>query len=495
MPANPEQHRAQLPSPLVVIAFIYPGYRSLQPDRIKSRPLTSPTGFRPMYRGYNSTPDEAECMTFEQSRQLQQKSHALIPGGAHTYAKGDDQFPQLAPAFIERGRGCHVWDVDGNQFIEYGSGLRAITLGHAHPRVVEAARKQMELGANFTRPSHLEVECAQAMIDMVGGEMVKFAKHGSDAVTAAVKLSRALTGRPLVAVCGDQPFFAVDDWFIGSTPMHSGIPDATRALTLKFRYNDLDSLTALLEQHKNLIACVIMEAETTDEPKPGYLQSVIDLCHRHGTVFVLDEMISGFRWHNAGAAGFHNIEPDLRTFGKAMGNGFSISALVGKRDIMKLGGLQHDQQRVFLMSTTHGGETHCLAAAIETMRLYRELDVVSRLWKQGERLKRGVLDAVKRQGVEKFFGVLGRPCNLLYYTLDPQGQRSQFYRALFLQELIRRGVLAPSFVVNYAHSDVDIDKTIDAIDGALVVYRKAIDEGVEKYLVGPPVKPVFRTHN
>jgi len=434
-------------------------------------------------------------MTFEKSKSRQMSAHALIPGGAHTYAKGDDQYPQLAPAFIARGRGSHVWDVDGNEFIEYGSGLRAVTLGHAHPRVVEAARKQMELGANFTRPASIELDCAEAMLDLVGGDMVKFAKHGSDAVTAALKLARAYTGRPLVAVCGDQPFFAVDDWFIGSTPMHAGIPDATRALTLKFRFNDLDSLRALFEQHKNLISCVIMEAETTEQPKPGYLQSVIDLCHANGVVFVLDEMITGFRWHNGGAAALHGLSPDLRTFGKAMGNGFSISALVGKRDIMQLGGLQHDKPRVFLMSTTHGGETHCLAAAIETMRMYRELDVVAHMWKQGEKLKRGVLDAAKRQGVEQWFGVQGRPCNLIYYTLDPQGQRSQVYRALFLQELIARGVLAPSFVVNYAHADTDIDRTVTAVDGALGVYRRAIEEGAEKFLIGPPVKPVFRTFN
>jgi len=435
-------------------------------------------------------------MNLERSTKLRPRAHELIPGGAHTYAKGDDQFPSTAPGFIARGEGSHVWDVDGNEFIEFGSGLRAVTLGHGYRPVVEAACRALQLGTNFVRPAALEVEAAEKVLGLIGtGEMIKFAKNGSDVTTAALKLARAYTGRPLVAVCGDQPFFAVDDWFIGSTPMHAGIPDATRALTLKFRFNDLDSLRALFEQHKNLISCVIMEAETTEQPKPGYLQSVIDLCHANGVVFVLDEMITGFRWHNGGAAALHGLSPDLRTFGKAMGNGFSISALVGKRDIMQLGGLQHDKPRVFLMSTTHGGETHCLAAAIETMRMYRELDVVAHMWKQGEKLKRGVLDAAKRQGVEQWFGVQGRPCNLIYYTLDPQGQRSQVYRALFLQELIARGVLAPSFVVNYAHADTDIDRTVTAVDGALGVYRRAIEEGAEKFLIGPPVKPVFRTFN
>src|SRR5579863_10048099 len=180
-------------------------------------------------------------MSFEQSSLLRAKAHSLIPGGAHTYAKGDDQYPLLAPGFIARGAGCHVWDVDGNEFIEFGMGLRAVTLGHGYRRVVEAAYRQMQLGTNFTRPAPIELECAEELLGIIGNaEMVKFGKDGSDATTAAVKLSRAYTGRDLVARCADQPFFAVDDWFIGNTPMSAGIPRMIQDLTVQFRYNDID---------------------------------------------------------------------------------------------------------------------------------------------------------------------------------------------------------------------------------------------------------------
>ena len=189
-------------------------------------------------------------MNLQRSKALQRKSHMLIPGGCHTYAKGDDQYPERAPAFIAKGKGCHVWDVDGNEFIEYGMGIRTVTLGHAYPPVVEAAHKQMLLGDNFTRPAAIEVECAEEILSMIAGaEMVKFAKNGSDVTTAAVKLARAYTGRDLVAVCVDHPFFSVDDWFIGSTPMASGIPIAMRNLTVKFHYNDLASVESLFEEH------------------------------------------------------------------------------------------------------------------------------------------------------------------------------------------------------------------------------------------------------
>ena len=314
---------------------------------------------------------------FSRSRALQPKAHLLIPGGAHTYAKGDDQYPEQAPAFIARGKGCHVWDVDGNEFIEYGMGMRAVALGHAFDPVVKAAHKQMQLGANFNRPAKIEVDLAGAMLDVIdGADMVKFAKNGSDVTTAAVKLARAYTGRDMIAICGDQPFFSTDDWFIGSTEMNAGIPQATINLTLKFRYNDIENLRSLFDQHLDQIACVLMEAESVMPPKAGYLAQVKKLCEERGAVLIFDEMITGFRWHLGGAQKFHDVIPHLATFGKAMANGFAVSALAGKREIMRLGGLDHDQPRVFLLSTTHGAETHALAAALETIRIYRQHPVV-----------------------------------------------------------------------------------------------------------------------
>ena len=432
-------------------------------------------------------------LDFPRSRSLQPRAHALIPGGGHTYAKGDDQYPEQAPGFIVRGKGCHVWDLDGNEFIEYGMGLRSVTLGHAFEPVVEAAYRQMQLGANFNRPAAIEVELAEAMLEIIdGADMVKFAKNGSDVTTAAVKLARAYTGRDLIAICRDQPFFSTDDWFIGTTAMNAGIPRAIAEMTLQFGYNDLQSLRELFDRHPGQIACVLFEAEAITPPAPNFLYQVKQLCENNGSVLIFDEMITGFRWHLGGAQKFHGVVPDLSTFGKALGNGFAIAALVGRREIMRLGGLDHNQPRVFLLSTTHGAETHALAASLEVIRIYRESSVVERLWERGERLRAGISQVTARHQLTDHFALLGRPCNLVYHTRDASGELSQTFRTLFLQQLIRRGILAPSFVVSIAHSDDDIDRTIDAVDQALRVYAQALEDGVERHLVGRPVKPVNR---
>jgi glutamate-1-semialdehyde 2,1-aminomutase len=433
---------------------------------------------------------------FSKSRALKARAHDLIPGGAHTYAKGDDQFPEQAPGFIVRGKGCHSWDVDGNEFIEYGMGLRAVTLGHAFEPVVEAAYREMQRGVNFARPAKLEVDLAESFLELIdGADMVKFAKNGSDVTTAAVKLARAYTGRDMVAICGDQPFFSTDDWFIGSTEMNAGIPEEISRLTVKFRYNDLESLQSLFDQHERRIACVVMEAEAVVPPAPGYLQQMKELCEARGAILIFDEMITGFRWHLGGAQKFHGVKPHLSTFGKAMGNGFAIAALAGQREIMRLGGLDHEEKRVFLLSTTHGAETHALAASLETIRIYKERNVVGFLWEQGARLRELVDRSITENRLEGFFEVIGRPCNLVFATRDRSGKPSQEFRTLFMQELIRGGVIAPSFVISYSHSNTDLDKTAEAVYAAHQVYRRALDEGVEKYLEGRAVKPVMRGFN
>lgn len=435
-------------------------------------------------------------MNFEKSEKLRKKAHKLIPGGCHTYAKGDDQYPELSPGFILRGKGCHVWDVDGNEYIEYGMGLRAVTLGHAYEPVVEAAYRQMQLGNNFVRPSPIEVECAETFLSMVpGAEMVKFGKNGSDATNAAVKLARAYTGRELIAICGDHAFFSVDDWFIGTTAMSAGIPRAIQDLTVNFRYNDLDSVQALFDQYPNQVACLILEPEKNSPPQDGFLQKLKELCHKNGVVLIFDEMITGFRWHNGGGQAYHKVVPDLSAFGKALGNGFSIAALAGKRNIMKLGGLDHDLERVFLLSLTHGAENQNLAAALQVMRIYRQEPVVERLWRCGERLAAGFNKSIEEFQLHGYFGLIGRPCCLVYFTRDQDKNPSQPFRTLFLQEIIKHGVLAPSFIVSYAHEDKDIDRTVEAVHEALRIYKKALHEGIEKYLTGYPVKPVFRKFN
>jgi glutamate-1-semialdehyde 2,1-aminomutase len=431
--------------------------------------------------------------SFDRSNALRPRFHELIPGGCHTYAKGDDQYPEGMAPYIVRGAGCRVWDVDGNEFIEYGAGLRAVTLGHAYAPVIEAARAQLGLGANFVRPATIELECAEAFLEFVPrAEMVKFCKDGSDATSGALKLARAHTGRDLVAICANHPFFSVDDWFIGASGMPGGIPQATRELTVKFNYNDLASLETLFEQHRGQIAAVVLEAEKETAPAPSFFEGIRQLCDRHGAVFILDEMITGFRWHAGGAQARYGIEPDLSTFGKALANGFSVSALAGKRELMRLGGADHDRERVFLLSTTHGAETHGLAAALATMKVYRDEPVIDTLWQRGSRLAAGLRAAAAAAGVGEQVPILGQPCCLVFGSRDAQGQPSQPFRTLLMQELIQRGVLATSLVVNYSHSEADIDQTIEAFAAAFQVYRRALDEGIEKHLSGRPVKPAIR---
>ncbi len=462
------------------------------PARAGNTPAVHPA------RGAVST-DESPCESdgYSTSENLRERAHRLIPGGCHTAAKGDDQFPANAPAFIVRGQGCRIEDVEGRRYIEYAMGLRAVTLGHAWPSVIAAAHAAMLKGNNFNRPSPLEVECAEMFCSLVpNAEMVKFTKDGSTVNTAAVKLARAYTGRTRIAICSASPFFSYDDWFIGTTGIDTGIPDSIKALTLRFDYNDLPSLERLFDAYPGEIACVVMEPARTVEPVDNFLTHVQSLCARRGAVFILDETITGFRWHNAGAQHLFGVKPDLSCFGKALANGFSVSALAGRREIMELGGIRHTHaDRVFLLSTTHGAESPGLAAAIETMRIYRDEPVIEHLYVMGDRLRKGIEQACVAHGVQDHFKLAGRSCNLMYTTLDTTGAASSGMRTLFLQEILARGVLAPSFLTAYSHDSDAIDETIDAVSGALAVYRKALEDGYEHYLRGPVTASVYRRRN
>jgi glutamate-1-semialdehyde 2,1-aminomutase len=439
----------------------------------------------------------APIANFAASKKLRARARAAIPGGAHTYAKGDDQYPELSPSHFVRGRGCRVWDADGNEYIEYGMGNRAVTLGHAYEPVLKAVRAELERGVNFSRPAAIEVEAAEKLLALIDtAEMTKFSKDGSDATSAAVKIARGYTGRDLIAICGDHPFFAVDDWFIGSTPMYGGIPDAVRDLTVKFRYNDLASAEALIDLYPNRIAGFILEPTRADPPREDFLRKLRDLAHANGALFILDEMITGFRLHKQGGQRLYGVVPDLSTWGKGLANGFSVSALTGKREYMRLGDLeQSDKPRVFLMSTTHGGETHALAAAIATIDVYQTEPVIEHLHRVGERLRAGVSDAAGARGLRDHLTLNGPACNLLFGALDQNKKPSQPFRSLFIQELIKNGVTAPSFAVSYAHKDSDIDETVEAVDAALETYARALNDGVKGYLVGRPSVPVYRTYN
>jgi glutamate-1-semialdehyde 2,1-aminomutase len=446
-----------------------------------------------------------------------ERLHRVIPGGAHTYSRGDDQYPANAPEILVSGKGAYVTTADGRTLLDYGMGLRAVTLGYADERVNRAALRGMEMGVNLTRASVIELEAAEKMVDLVDhADMVKFAKNGSNVTTAAAKVARAYTGRPFICVPRQHPFFSFDDWFIGATPIQRGIPEEHHATTLLFDYGDLASLRQLFEQHPGQIAGVMLEPATTVGPcddAPGhdrlrpptrevaawpgnFLKQVQDLCRREGALFILDEMITGFRWDLHGAQRLFDVQPDLSTFGKGMANGFAVAALVGRREVMEVGAIDKPgQERTFLVSTTHGGEMASLAAFLETVAVYEQEDVVKHLWDFGARLMTGLEAEAREAGVAEAFRMQGNAVSMNYVTFDAQGQPSLPLRTLFSQEMIRHGVLMPWIAPSFAHRDGELQRTLEAARKALAVYAQALESGVERFLQGPAIKPVFRKFN
>lgn len=426
----------------------------------------------------------------------QKKAHQYIPAGAHTYSRADDQYPINAPKVLERGEGAYVWDVDGNEFLDYGMALRAVTVGYGYKRIADAAIKEIWNGNNLTRASKIEIDAAESLVNIIPGmDMVKFGKNGSTVTSAAVKLARAYNGRKYIARCSEHPFFSYDDWFIGDTIMNSGVPGEIKQLTLDFNYNNIKSLKNLFEKYPNEISCVILEPATTVEPKDNFLNKVKEICHKNGAIFILDEMITGFRWDLQGAQHYYNVEPDLCTFGKGMANGFSVAALMGKKEIMELGGLFHDRERIFLISTTHGGEMCGLGALKETIDVYKELDVTGHMWSYGKKLVDGMNNISRELGILDYFYVEGTAVSPNYVCKNKEKEISLEFRTLFSQEMINNKVLMPWIALSYCHTSKELEITLEAVRKSLIVYKSALENGMEKYLFGRAIKPVFRKYN
>jgi glutamate-1-semialdehyde 2,1-aminomutase len=326
--------------------------------------------------------------------------------------------------------------------------------------------------------------------------MVKFGKNGSDAVTAAVKLARAYTGKKYVARCTADPFNAIHDWFIGSTVINRGVPEEVQRLTLTFDYNDLDSCQKLFDTHPGEIACFILEPLSFEPPRDNFLEKLKAMCEKNGALLIFDEVVSGFRFALGGVQEMLGITPHLSAFGKGMGNGFSVSALVGQREFMRIGGIDHEQERVFLLSTTHGGETHSLAASIACIKELRDKDVIPHFWNIGQYLMDGVIAAAKDVGAEQYVNVFGYGVKPAFAFKDEAGNVSMTARTLFLQETVARGLLMPYVVPCYAHKKEVIDFAVECICDALVVMKKAAEgPGMLSAIEGNVVKPVFRKLN
>lgn len=432
--------------------------------------------------------------------------HKTIPGGAHTYSRGDDQYPSNAPSILERGKDAYVWDVNGKKLLDYGMALRAVTLGYANDRVNQAAIREIEKGVNLTRATSIELEAANTIIDLIpGAEMVKFAKNGSNVTTAAVKIARAYTGKKYVCVPRQQPFFSFDDWFIGTTPVKRGIPEEHYSTTLVFDYNDVSSLEKLFDQYNDQIAAVILEPATTlmpcgskyfGEGKKNFLHDVQHICKKNNAIFIIDEMITGFRWHINGAQTYFGLEPDLSTFGKGMSNGFAVAALVGKRELMEVGSTNTPgNERTFLLSSTHGAEMSGMGAFIETVKIYKEENVINHLWNFGEKLFYEINKLSASAGLQDYFFMDGNAVSMNYVTRDGSGNNSMHFRTLFSQEMITNGILMPWVAPSFMHKEKELHLTLNAVESALNVYKKALNDGIEKYLNGPVIKPVFRQFN
>jgi len=442
-------------------------------------------------------------MPAEKPLSYQDRLKRVIPGGAHTYSRGSDQFPANAPQILSAGKGTYVTDDKNRTYLDYGMALRSVAIGYAEDCINQEAIRQIELGNNLTRPSFVELDAAERLVEMIPSvDMVKFTKNGSTAVSAATKLARAYTGKKIILRCADHPFFSFDDWFIGSTVIQRGVPKEVSSLTRTFGYNDIESLRAQIENSDD-IACVVIEAATTAHPGPSqlvpdgtFLDDVQYLCNKHNVVFILDEMITGFRWHKQGAQQYYGITPDLCTFGKAMANGFSVAAVAGRREIMELGSIDRaGEERVFLLSTTHGAEMCGLGAYMATMKFMDDNKFIDHLWSYGKSLKDLVNSQAKIHGLEQRIVADGVDCSPFISAKNTDGSASAPLRTLFIQEMLKAGVMMPWISIAYRHDAKELELTKTALEQALPVIKAATESGIDQFLNGEPVKPVFRQFN
>lgn len=425
--------------------------------------------------------------SFQKSQALLARAEQVIPLGSQTFSKSRTQYPYgVSPYFITRAQGSRAWDADGNEYIDFVSSLASITLGYQDPDVTQAVRRQLdESGVIFSLPHPLEMEVAELICEMVPcAEKVRFGKNGSDATAGAIRVSRAHTGRERVAVCG---YHGWQDWYIGSTARHRGVPQATRDLTHTFAYNDLESLERVLKAHPGEFAAVILEPMNVTEPLPGFLEGVKSLAHAHGALLVFDETITGFRFSNGGAQELFGVTPDLATFGKGLANGYPVSAVVGRADVMK-------QMEEIFFSFTFGGEALSLAAAKATLEKLKREPVAATLATRGSQIMAGARQVIAANGLEDLFSVTGHPTWSFLNIKEGRGANAFEIKTLWMQELIERGILSVgTHNVSYAHTTQDIERLIAVYEEVLPFIGKTLSEGkLREALRCEPLVPLFK---
>lgn len=423
---------------------------------------------------------------YAKSEAMLERALKSIPLGTQTFSKSKTQYPYgVSPYYIERGQGSHVWDIDGNEYIDFINGLDCISLGYNDPDVNAAVMEQLQQGHIFSLPHMLEVQVAEKIIDMVPcAEMVRFGKNGSDATAGAIRLARAYTGRDHVVVCG---YHGWQDWYIGSTARNKGVPKATQDLTHSFNYNNISSLQDLFNQWPDQIAAVIMEPMNVEEPADGFLQEVQALTHKNKALFIFDETVTGFRFARGGAQEHFGVVPDLATFGKGLSNGFPLSAVAGKAEIMKL------MEEIFF-SFTFGGETLSLAAAWATLNKLEREPVIETLKQQGSKVIKGVKALLNKYELNSNMSISGHP-SWSFLAFQDSGKYSQWeLKTLFMQEVLARGIITlGTHNMSYCHSDADIERLLQCYDEVFPIIKDGIlNSCLEKYLRCKPLEPLFK---
>ncbi len=418
-----------------------------------------------------------------ESEKLHVRATGLIPAFAHTIAKGPTQYVDgVAPKYLQRAKGSHVWDVDGNEYLDYNMAIGPISLGYGYPAVDDAIRRQLEDGIAFSLIHPLEVEVAELVREVIpNAESVRYAKAGAEVTSAAVRLARAYTGRDKVLCCG---YHGWHDWYIGITARNAGVPQAVKDLVYTFNYNDMDSVMAALDKDT---ACVILEPMTFDFPKDDFLHKLKAACEANGTLLVFDEMWTGFRWALGGAQAYFGVTADLACYSKAIANGMPIAVLAGRADVMGL-----IDEHVFFF-TTFGGEALSLAATQATIRELRDKNVPADLAAKGQRLMDGYNDIATELGIRDITYCKGHPARAMT-VFDDKGGQGLLMKSLVQQELIRRGILWSGFHnMCYSHTEADLDYTLEAFGEVLAELKGALEAGdLASRLRGKPVQPVFR---
>ena len=416
------------------------------------------------------------------SNELYSRAVGLIPSVTQTLAKGPGQWVKgVAPKYLAKGKGSHVWDVDGNEYIDYMMGVGPLSLGYSYPAVDEAIKKQLEDGITFSMMHPLEVEVAELIREIIpNAEAVRYSKTGADATSAAVRLARAYTGKNKILCCG---YHGWHDWYISVTARNHGIPEAVQAISFTFSYNDIDSIKKSIDDD---VAGIILEPVVFEEPKNNFLHELAQLCEEKGIVLIFDEMWTGFRMALGGAQEYFGITPDLATYSKAVANGMPISIITGKRKIMDLA----DEDIFFY--TTFGGEALSLAATKATINELRDKNVPLFLRTQGKKLKDGYNSIAQKLGMD-YTKAVGYEWRSMA-TFDAKAGDPLVQKSLMQQEMIKRGVLWQGFHnMCFSHSDTDVDYTLQALEQSLEILKKAIDGNkLKETLRGEPVQQVFR---